>query len=86
MQTSQPCELPHVWKLSAPMRLRAQRKWLADMTGRHALLFTGPERPDEDDPAQTKTNDNLANEHAGLEHKKTANLKQARRAWLCSPR
>ena len=52
-------------------------------TGDHDAIL---ERPDEDDPAQTNTNDKLANEHAGLEHKQTANLKQARRAGLCSPR
>ena len=52
--------------------------------GRHVPFNL--ERPDEDAPAQTKTNDKLANEHAGLEHEKTANLKQARRGCLCSPR
>ena len=42
--------------------------------GRHVPFL---ERPDEDAPAQTKTNNKLANKHAGL-HEKTANLKQAR--------
>ena len=47
--------------------------------GRHVSFNL--ERPDEDAPAQTKTNDKLANEHAGLQHDK-----QARRGCLCSPR
>ena len=39
-------------------------------TGDHDAIL---ERPDEDDPAQTNTNNKLANEYAGLEHKQTAN-------------
>ena len=74
---------------SRPMRLQAERKWLADMkAGRHVSFVCYDatlERPDEDDRVQTKTNDMLANERA-LKHEKTVNIKQARRVCLCSPR
>ena len=74
------------------MRLQAERKWLADMkAGRHVSCVRYPgghdtalERPAKDNPVQTKINDKL--EHAGLKHEKTVNIKQARRACLCSPR
>ena len=46
--------------------------------GRHVPFNL--ERPDEDAPAQTKTNNKLANEHAGLEHEKPANLKHPKQA------
>ena len=73
----------NAWNSSSPIRLRAERTWIADMKpGRHVPFL---ERPDEDAPAQTKTNNKLANKHAGL-REKTANLKQARRVCLCSPR
>ena len=85
-QVSARFRVRNAWNLcSSPIRLRAERTWIADMKpGRHVPFNL--ERPDEDAPAQTKTNDKLANEHAGLEHEKPANLKQARRACLCSPR
>tara|TARA_B100000795_G_C22338477_1_gene264084 strand:- start:234 stop:452 length:219 start_codon:yes stop_codon:yes gene_type:complete len=72
------------------MRLRADRTWLADMkAGRHVSFVCYDatlERSGEDDRVQTKTNDMLADERAGLKHEKTVNIKQARRACLCSPR
>ena len=78
----------HVVKtcLLNPMRLQAERKWLADMkAGRHVSFVCYDatlERPNEDYRVQTKTNDMLADERA----EKTVHIKQARRACLCSPR
>ena len=73
-----------MWTRLANMRAAQHVSFPMHPPGDHDAML---ERPDEYDPVQTKTNDKLTDEHTDdLEHEKTANMKQARRACLCSPR